>query len=476
MSTGAAATAAVGTDGLSETACTCSAVAVFEVAGGDKSSIEIIPLQFRACHTALPLSPVFTFHMGTEPYTTPYLYITPDCIASLTRTQYAKNNVQDSPRYIDLIRQQLGNPRLNLSCLQFRLRYHGNLQQPAGAIPTPGQQHADNAAAITAFSVANIFSVYLKHDDLSRGKYNIFYSALKPYLDPQQSASAAAPAYTATRYSQGRDAAPGSNESDNDTVAVTTPLGFGWAVDNVGNDDNHVPGYDSHDQVLSLGPQTHCIHESRACSSSREKADSYRRPAKRGRWSPGAAAFAEYEYKSPSPPAHTYYQSSRVDALERRIEIQDARIARVEAENTHLVGQNKVLEARVEKLEAENRHLVQVNKKIGARIEDLDCEVLEIGELEERLDQIQTQQESIDRSIETVEARHIELDESYGWIERQVVNMQRDDHEQLSGDILDMAAEAVETAMEEHLQEYVDTKVCEFEAKLKRKFRDLFSD
>lgn len=214
-----------------------TAVVVCEVPG---NPVESGAIAFHAETTCSPASTsvLFTFSVDTaDRARSPSLQITADRISSMTRTVHDHTTqLIDSPPRLDLVRKQLGSTR-NLTRLHFELRTYGALASPAEVVSGPQNSGAE---IITLLASTSVFSVYMPHDALQKATYNIFYRAVRPFIHtaatpqgPELLHAGSPPKYE----NEGRTLL--SHESDNDTVAVTTPSGYGPPDD----DEEELPGY-----------------------------------------------------------------------------------------------------------------------------------------------------------------------------------------------------------------------------------------
>ncbi|KAK8036276.1 hypothetical protein PG993_008890 [Apiospora rasikravindrae] len=332
-------------------------------------------------------SVLFTFSADTaDRARAPSLQITADRISSLARTVHDHTTrLVDSPPCIDLVRQQLGTTR-NLTRLHFRLRALGCLTSHVGEV-APELQNSEAADALISLAGTSIFSVYMAHDALPKATYNVFYRAVRPFLNPTEFLdSAAAPHQpepfhpsSPPKYVNETEGRTPSHESDNDTVAVTTPSGYGPP------DDEELPGYpDSEsdhftsDRKLPGNNRKRYFRRSSGGSSNRAT-------SKRRLWSPDAEAFVETE--SPSPSVH--HSDSRLDAIEARMRQQDERI---------------------EKLEAENRQFKTRNADLERRVAELEGCVRDLQGLESRVDQLGEQHEVLEETVANVDVHQSELE------------------------------------------------------------------
>lgn len=242
------------TDAPGETLFTQLAIAVYgEEAAGPSEPIHeparagILPIRFEARRG--PAAPaVLTFFPETAEAAArdaaPHARIPADRVASVTRTQHGRNwHGPESAPGIDLVRQRLRQPRINLVRLQFRLRRHAQLVHPTSSLSLPPS--AAYLGGLASLARASVFSVYMPHDAFPRATYQGLYHALRPFLDPKPTPQAGLvseppPLYSTTGEAsaprQARSLRPESVDaedkpspvpgSEHDTVAVTTPSGF----------------------------------------------------------------------------------------------------------------------------------------------------------------------------------------------------------------------------------------------------------
>ncbi|KAK8054744.1 ankyrin [Apiospora phragmitis] len=406
-----------------ETRFTHPVVVVCEVPGNSMAR-DAITLYVEA--TSSPTASVlFTFSIDTpdDRARAPSLQITADRISSLTRTVHDHiTQLIDSrsPPCIDLVRQKLGTTR-NLTRLRFQLRTHGHLVNPVEGVAL-SLRNLGAADAITSLAGTSVFSVYMPHDALQKATYNIFYRAVRPYLDSaaallrpellptvrqdncrihnedynQEGHTSSPPKYV--NENEGRT--PQSHESDNDTVAVTTPSGYGPP-----GDDEELPGSEGSSNLGTI--------------------------SKRGRlWSPDAEAFVETE--SPSPSANLDQSESRLGAIEARMKLQDERI---------------------EKLEAENRQCKSRNVELERRVAELEGCVRELQGLECRVDQLGEQHEVLEETVANLDVHQGELDADCSRIGLELAEIRDMSRDALIDDINDKVQESLGEVVDMYREE-----------------------
>ncbi|KAK8045799.1 ankyrin [Apiospora saccharicola] len=415
-------------------------------------------VSFHVETTSSPSAPVlFTFSIDTADREPPF-QITPDRISSLTRTIHDHTTqLVDSPPRMELVRQLLGSTRRNLLRLHFQLRNCGQLVSPAGGVVSEPQKSGTDI--ITLLAGTSVFSVYMPHDALPKATYNIFFKAVRPFLGSAFAHPAAAPerpqllptvdqddchVYDQKRHSSsppiyvneddGRT--PGSHESDNDTVAVTTPSGYG-PID----DDEELPGYpESEDEHFASAPANDRKRHFRGSSEeSRDRATS-----KRGRlWSPDAQAFVETESPSPSVKVNLDYSNNLLVAIEARMRLQDERI---------------------EKLDAENRQCNNRNVELERRVAELEVCVRELQGLESRVDELGEQHEVLEETVANMDVYQSELEADCSRVGLELA------------EIRDMSRDAIIDEINEKVQDSIGDVVVMYREELRRKLISTLQD
>ncbi|KAK6857999.1 hypothetical protein PG995_005698 [Apiospora arundinis] len=378
------------------------------------------------------------------------LQLTPDRISSLTRTTHDHTQVINSPPCMDLVRQQLGTKR-NLTRLQFRLRCHGQL---INSIEGASSRFQDLGASDDIMSLAATltFSVYMPHDALSKAKYNIFYRAVRPFLGSEEATERPeilppAQEDACRNHIQGNHTSPPPEyvnederrtprpaESDNDTVAVTTPSGYGPP-----GDDDELPGYpDDESEGFAPGSKEN-IRKRHFSRGSSEGSSCLRGTSKRGRlWSPDAEAFIETD--SPSPPIDVNQSGYRLNVIEAWMRLHDQRTEALEAENKLHKDRNAELEHRVAELESRNMELEH-----------------RVVDLESRVDQLENQHEVMEETIANVDVRSGELDADCSRIGLELA------------EIRDMSRDAIIDEINDKVQESMGDMVAMYREELKQK-------
>ncbi|KAK8062784.1 hypothetical protein PG997_014881 [Apiospora hydei] len=335
---------------------------------------------------------------------------------------------------MDLVRQQLGATR-NLTRLHFRLRALGRLINPVGEV-SPEPQNSVAVDALMSLAGSSTFSVYMAHDALPKATYNIFYRAVRPFLNPTGFIDpAGAPQQlelfhpsSPPKYVNETEGRTPSHESDNDTVAVTTPSGYGPP------DDEELPGYpDSESEAFASDRKLPDNNRKRYFRRSSD-GSSNRATSKRRLWSPDAEAFVETESLSPS--AKTDHSDSRLGAIEARMKQQDERI---------------------EALEAENRQCKTRNVELERRVAELEGCVRELQGLESRVDQLGEQHEVLEETVANVDVHQSELEADCSRIGLEVA------------EIRDMSRDALIDDINDKVQESIGDMVVMYREELKRK-------
>lgn len=337
---------------------------------------------------------------------------------------------------MELVRQLLGNTRRNLLRLHFQLRNYGQLVNPVDEVAP--ERHKSNVDAITLLASTSVFSVYMPHDALPKATYNIFFRAVRPFLGsaPVDSAAALEPAELSHASSPPKYEDGNGNESDNDTVAVTTPSGYGPP-----DDDEELPGYpDSEDEHFPSAQVNVRKRHFRGIS----KGSSNEATPKRGRlWSPDAQDFVETASPSPSVKVNLDHTSSLLIAIEARMRLQDERIEKLEAENRQCNSRNVELERRVAKLEGCMR---------------------EMQGLESRVDELGEQHEVLEETVANMDVYQSELEADCSKIGVELA------------EIRDMSRDAIIDEINEKVHESIGDVVVMYREELRRKLISSLQD
>ncbi|KAK6858808.1 hypothetical protein PG995_005372 [Apiospora arundinis] len=379
-----------------------------------------------------------------------YVQILPDHVESLTRTPC------DDPRStpeLDVVRKQLGT--LRLLSLHFQLGEPSQFITPMSFEADLSDTNSDTESLHTYRSMAALasaldFSVYMRHNALTKLKFTVFHDAIHEPRNATQVAALEWRADPSRLYNgrggvikrQGVEGSASSTASYASTIATDSPPGYDRLLDH---------DHDPDDDEPARLPAYHQVHQPMD-----SRAEDY---GKRARSSSGGTDSRPWKKdKIPRPFGPDSSPSRPQDTLQRQIQelgvMVENRISCLLAPYETRIGQ---LEAAVRDLQEQNsslreqleQHKVDSGRRLELVQEGQDRFEERQGGFEDKQAELENRQESVEETAELVDVRLDRLEgvlDEEDWKEALVEEVRYEAVEQVVSESVDRIRESLRNA------------------------------